>query len=50
MKVLVLGGTGAMGTHLIDFLKADKSTEVIVTSRMERINHDNIKYVIGNPC
>ncbi len=48
MNILVLGGTGAMGTHLIDFFAKNEDTNVVVTSRKERANHDNIKYVIGN--
>ncbi|SCW82212.1 Nucleoside-diphosphate-sugar epimerase [Lachnospiraceae bacterium C10] len=48
MKILVLGGTGAMGTHLIDYLTRNKDVEVTVTSRKERVNHDNIKFIVGN--
>ena len=48
MVILVLGGTGAMGTHLVDYLSDNKKVEVIVTSRKSRENHDNIKYVVGN--
>ncbi len=48
MKILVLGGTGAMGTHLVDYLAENKEVEVMVTSRKERENHDNIKFMVGN--
>ena len=48
MNILVLGGTGAMGAHLIDYLSLNKDADVTVTSRKERMNHDNIKYLVGN--
>lgn len=37
-----------MGTHLVDYLSKNKDVSVIVTSRKERDDHDNIKYVAGN--
>ena len=46
-KVLVLGGTGAIGAHLVDCLKATKF-DVIVTSRRERQSESNVSYVKGN--
>lgn len=46
-KVLVLGGTGAIGAHLVDCLR-DTKYEVIVTSRRERQSEGNISYVKGN--
>ena len=47
-KVLVLGGTGAMGTDLTKIL-ADKRFSVTVTSRGDhRSNRDNVTYVKGN--
>ena len=48
MNILVLGGTGAMGTHLIDFLSENKDVNVTVTSRKERTSHGNIHYIVGN--
>lgn len=48
MKILVLGGTGAMGTHLVEYLAQNNDVEVTVTSRKERLNHDNIQFVVGN--
>lgn len=48
MEILVLGGTGAMGTHLIDYLSENKDINVLVTSRKERADHGNIKYIVGN--
>lgn len=45
-KVLLLGGTGAMGMYLCEILY-DKGYDVIVTSRQER-KDDRICYVKGN--
>ena len=47
MKILVLGGTGAMGHHLVNIL-AKEGHSVTVTSRKERTGSDNISYVRGN--
>ena len=46
-RVLVLGGTGAIGAHLVDCLR-DTEYAVIVTSRRERHSEGNITYVRGN--
>jgi nucleoside-diphosphate-sugar epimerase len=47
MRVLVLGGTGAMGVHLVQLL-AEKEIETIVSSRTIRKASKNIKYIQGN--
>ena len=47
MKVLVLGGTGAMGMHLIHLL-SNNGVETVVTSRKQRAAEDNINYIQGN--
>ncbi|MHA4741407.1 NAD-dependent epimerase/dehydratase family protein [Dyadobacter sp. MSC1_007] len=47
MKVLVLGGTGAMGAHLTQLL-SNSGIETVVTSRTERDSVNNIRYVKGN--
>ena len=47
MKVLILGGTGAMGLHLVDFFKKTNA-EVFVTSRKSRMSERNVKYIHGN--
>lgn len=48
MKVLVFGGTGAIGTPVVDMLAKD-GHEVYVTSRRERkTDKDNLKYIRGN--
>lgn len=47
MKILILGGTGAMGLHLIEIL-SNESNEVFVTSRAKRVSTDRIKYIQGN--
>lgn len=46
-KILVLGGTGVMGQHLINFLST--RDEIFVTSRQPRRSiKDNVKYILGN--
>lgn len=47
MRVLILGGTGAIGSFLVDYL-ADTENEVFVTSRRDRKDYKNIHYLKGN--
>ena len=47
MKILLLGGTGAMGAHLKEIL-AERGDEVFVTSRRTRQDAPPIHYVQGN--
>lgn len=47
MKVLVFGGTGAMGTPLANLL-AEQGHEVYVTSRRQRENRGVVHYVQGD--
>jgi len=48
MKILVLGGTGAMGVHLVNLLSS-KNIETFVTTRNNiQSSNVNIKYIIGN--
>lgn len=47
MRVLVLGGTGAMGSHLCRFLTA-YGADVVCTTRHERASEDGISYVVGD--
>lgn len=48
MKILILGGTGAMGVDLVRIL-AERGESVTVTSRLERKSEfDNVKYVKGD--
>lgn len=47
MKVLVLGGTGAMGVHVTRLL-AEKGHDVVVTSRKEREARGGVRYAKGN--
>ena len=46
-NVLVLGGTGAMGKHVVKFL-VDRGFKITVTSRSERENKNSIEYIKGN--
>lgn len=47
MKILILGGTGAMGIHLTRILK-QAGEEVFVTSRKNRQNGEGVTYLCGN--
>lgn len=48
MQILVLGGTGAMGTPLVTFL-SEKGNEVYVTSREKHASDiESIHYITGN--
>lgn len=47
MRVLVLGGTGAMGIHLVSILSS-LGIETVVTSRRKRESSSNIKYIQGD--
>lgn len=47
MKILILGGTGAMGKELVSILSHNNN--VYVTSRKQRTSsNENIKYIQGN--
>lgn len=44
----MLGGTGAMGNHLVDLLR-DTDNDIVVTTRSNRISlQKNIRYINGN--
>ncbi|NBA85285.1 NAD-dependent epimerase/dehydratase family protein [Emticicia sp. CRIBPO] len=47
MKVLVLGGTGAMGVHLIQLLSSN-DVDTVVTSRRDRESVGKTRYVKGD--
>lgn len=47
MKVLVLGGTGAMGVHLVQLL-SDNGIDTVVTSRGYRCSKGNVRYIQGS--
>lgn len=48
MKILIFGGTGAMGTPLAELL-ADQGNDVFVTSRKAReYSRENIHCIVGN--
>ena len=46
-RILVLGGTGAIGAHLVDCLR-DTEYTVIVSSRRDRKSEGNVTYVKGD--
>jgi nucleoside-diphosphate-sugar epimerase len=47
MNILVLGGTGAMGVHLVNLL-ASAGNSVFVTTRSKRKGSQNVTYFQGN--
>ena len=47
MKVLLLGGTGAMGAYLAEIL-AERGNDVFVTTRSDRKASQGITYIKGN--
>ncbi len=47
MRILVLGGTGAMGKPLITLL-SNSNNEVYVTSRSEHVSSKHVHYFFGN--
>ena len=46
-KALVLGGSGAMGVHLVELL-AKQDYDVYVNSRKKRCSKENIRFIQGN--
>ena len=49
MKILILGGTGAMGIHLVNILTSVTENKVFVTTRKTRTsNKENIAYITGD--
>ena len=48
MKILVIGGTGAMGVPLVDLLSQNNENRIFVTSRSNRDSCGNIFYIKGN--
>lgn len=47
-KILLLGGTGAIGRALVDTLKEENEVEIYVTSRKGHESKDNIFYFEGD--
>lgn len=47
MKVLIIGGTGVMGAHLVELL-SEKYYEIFVTSRGKHESNNRVKYIQGN--
>lgn len=49
MRILLIGGTGAMGAPLTEILGKNKEHEVLITSRKFRVSkYNNIDYIKGN--
>lgn len=47
MKILILGGTGAMGQHLVKLLNTSEN-EIYITSRKQNKSDNSIHYILGN--
>lgn len=47
MKILILGGTGAMGIHLIELLSKNDN-QIYITSRVQRKSVGKTQYIQGN--
>lgn len=47
LKILLLGGTGAMGTHLASIL-INYGYSVHITTRSQRQDRDGIRYIVGD--
>ena len=47
-NILILGGTGAMGVHLVNLLNRNNGHCVTVTSRRRHKNFGNIMFVEGD--
>ena len=47
-NILILGGTGAMGEHLVHILGQNPDNQIYVTSRTAHKNQANISYFVGN--
>lgn len=47
LKILLLGGTGAIGSHLSEILSTQGHL-IFITSRKNRVENLNIKYIKGN--
>lgn len=47
-KILLLGGTGAMGVYLQEYLQKEPETEIYITSRSKRISSEKVHYLQGN--
>ena len=48
MKILIMGGTGAMGQELVPLLGADSNNQLVVTSRKKKVSEERVKYIQGD--
>lgn len=48
MKILLLGGTGAMGIHLVNLLEKRAETRIFITTRKRRLDRERVKYIQGD--
>jgi len=48
MNILITGGTGFVGSHLIDYIRLHQPDAMIYASRRWRSRDENIKHMYGN--
>ena len=46
MKILLMGGTGALGSSLSPYLAEDHNNEIYITSRRKNKDRENIHYIL----
>lgn len=47
-NILILGGTGAIGQHLVKYLSGNPENSITVTSRSCHLSSKNVTYIQGN--
>ena len=47
-QILILGGTGPLGTNLVDILNSQDNSHIVVTSRKSHDNYGNVEYRCGD--
>ncbi|SRR5579883_470738 len=48
-KVLVIGGAGLIGSHVVDELLKEDVAEIVIYDNFARGTHDNLEYAIKDP-
>lgn len=47
-NILILGGTGAMGIHMVSLLSNNPDNKIYVTSRKEHLSSSSVCYILGD--
>lgn len=48
-KLVVIGGAGLIGSHVVDYLTKEDVREVVIYDNFVRGNRDNLKYALRDP-